>query len=257
MRRTTTLLRQLLLALGAAATVVFTAQQVRPAFFSKTSVAQRVLAVPRVTGDSGVFRLPWLHAPADLAMRTPEFERDRLAFTRDLLATGNLTPTRATRIADAAVRQAYRDRIPPALVLGVMLVENDEFKPSARSKVGAVGLMQIMPRIWRPTLGKKFGTNLKEDTVNVRYGVFILRVFHDETARALTPKEGYRKALLAYNGCVTGKNTRGCHRYPEVVKRRVVQGARNSCAGRTFDQCVVEPLWLRKRVDRLALRGAD
>ena len=40
---------------------------------------------------------------------------------------------------------------------GVMLTENDEFRPSARSKVGAMGLMQIMPRIWIPNLGPILG----------------------------------------------------------------------------------------------------
>lgn len=230
--------------------MVFTAQQVRPVFFSETKVAQRVLAAPRVTGDSTIFGFPWLHASADEAVRTPAFERDRRAFASDLLATGKLTPIRATRIADAAVRQAYRDRIPPALVLGVMLAENDDFKPTGRSRVGAVGLMQIMPRIWRPTLGRKFGTDLKDDATNVRYGVFILRVMHDEAGKALEPNVAYRKALLAYNGCVRGKNTKDCHRYPDKVRRRVVTQARATCGGRTFDRCVVEPLWLRRRAQR-------
>lgn len=251
MQRTTTLLRQGALALGAAATVVFTAQQVRPVFFSKAPVAQRLLTAPRVTGDSSIFTLPWLRSPAEQAMKTPQFERDRLAFTSDLLATGKLTPSRASRIADAAVRQAYKDRIPPALVLGVLLTENDDFKPTGRSKVGAVGLMQIMPRIWRPALKHKFGTDLKDDATNMRYGVFILRAFHDNVDEELDAHSGYRKALLAYNGCVRGKNTRDCHRYPEMVRRRVMTQGRATCAGRSFEDCVVRPLWLRRQVDRI------
>ena len=31
----------------------------------------------------------------------------------------------------------------------------------------------------------------------------------------------WRKALLGYNGCVRGTNTRECFGYPEVVRRRV------------------------------------
>ncbi|HEX4936217.1 MAG TPA: hypothetical protein VFV33_23710, partial [Gemmatimonadaceae bacterium] len=80
----------------------------------------------------------------------------------------------------------------------------------------------------------------------------ILRVMHDESGKALEPNAAYRKALLAYNGCVRGKNTKDCHRYPDQVRRRVVRQARNTCAGRTFDECVVEPLWLRRRAQRVA-----
>ena len=78
----------------------------------------------------------------------------------DLLRTGNVNQTRARSLADVAVREAYTRRIPPALVLGVMLTENDELKSSARSNVGAVGLMQVYPKHWRGALAAKFGTNI-------------------------------------------------------------------------------------------------
>ena len=43
---------------------------------------------------------------------------------------------RAWQLADVAVREAYTRRVPPALVLGVMMTENDELKSTARSSVG-------------------------------------------------------------------------------------------------------------------------
>ena len=70
-------------------------------------------------------------------MRHPQFFRDVNAFATDLRRTGNLEDGRADSIARVAVREAYHRRIPPALVLGVMLTENDELKSSARSRVGA------------------------------------------------------------------------------------------------------------------------
>src|SRR5690606_14815221 len=109
------------------------------------------------------------------------------AFIADLVGTGHLGEARAARIADAAVTRAYRERVPPALILGIMLTENDVFKPTARSRVGAVGLMQIMPNVWRPTLGKIFGTDLRDDATNIKYGVFVLRWMHDNVPEELSP----------------------------------------------------------------------
>ena len=51
---------------------------------------------------------------------------------RDLLRTGKVDEPRAWSLADVAVSEAYRRRLPPALVLGVMLTENDELE-STRS----------------------------------------------------------------------------------------------------------------------------
>jgi hypothetical protein len=234
------LIRQVVLAAVAAATVVFVADRVRPIYVGQTSVAQRVLQAAYV--DSSEIRTPWLRVAPEIAVRGQQFMRDRQAFTTDLLHTGKLTLDRAERIADAAVRQAYHERVPPALVLGVMLTENGEFKPRSRSNVGAVGLMQIMPRHWVPALGRKFGRDLKDDATNVRYGVFILGHWTRSVPDSLDEQASWRRALLRYNGCVRGSNTRGCQRYPDVVRRHVQASARASCGGRSFEECVVWPM---------------
>jgi hypothetical protein len=233
--------------------VYATATNVRPVFVGHTRVAQRVLE-PTPARDSArmneavVSQSPWLHTPFEIAIGSAQFEADRQAFAQDLLRTGRITARRAGRIAEAAVTRAYRERLPPALILGVMLTENDAFKPRARSKVGAVGLMQIMPKVWRPTLGKVFGTDLSDDATNVKYGVFILRWMHDGVPDELGPSASYRTALLRYNGCVQGKNAPSCRRYPDTVQRHVLRTAQASCAGRDFESCVVQPLWLRRKM---------
>jgi hypothetical protein len=251
------LFRHGLLALGAAATVIFTAGVVRPVFVGRSGVVQR-LAEPLRDDDVALIGVPLTHSlwiPADKApVRVPRasgrpsaarrgFEADRRAFAQDLLATGHLSTARAWRIADAAVRHAYANRIPPALVLGVMLTENTTLKPTARSNVGALGLMQIMPKLWRPVLGHRFGRDLRDDATNLRYGIYILRYMHDRVPRSLGPDASYRTALLRYNGCVRGRNTRNCHRYPDTVQRYVLRNARSICAGRSFRECVVVPLY--------------
>jgi transglycosylase-like protein with SLT domain len=257
-KRTTALLRHALLGIGAAATVVFTAGQVRPVFVGRTAVVQ-TLAEPLQNDDVALVGVPLTHslwlpndgpasrsASASTVRRSLArwgFESDRRAFAQDLLATGHLGSARAWRIADAAVRQAYALQIPPALVLGVMLTENTTLTPTARSNVGAQGLMQIMPRLWKPVFGNRYGWNLRDDATNVRYGIHILRYMHDDVSGSLGPEGTFRKALLRYNGCVRGSNTPGCHRYPDTVQRHVMRNAKASCRGLTFRQCVVMPLY--------------
>jgi soluble lytic murein transglycosylase-like protein len=240
------LVRQLLVATAAAGTVVFTASQVQPVFLGRAPVADRVLAAGYLDSSSTA-RAPWLTLPEPLAMRHPQFQRDVAAFAADLRRTGQLDDARADSIARVAVREAYHRRIPPALVLGVMLTENDAFKRNARSNVGALGLMQIMPRMWTPNLGPILGHNLRDDETNLRYGVYILKHFAKRTSDTLDAAAATRTALLGYNGCVRGSNTPDCRAYPEKVRRHVESDARNICAGRAFRDCVALPLWAALR----------
>ncbi len=234
-------------AAAAAGTVFYMADRVRPVFLGQTPVAGRVLAAAYL--DSSEARSPWLSLPEPLAMRHPQFQRDVEAFATDLRGTGNIGSDRADSIARVAVREAYHRRIPPALVLGVMLTENDQFKPNARSKVGAMGLMQVMPRMWMPNLGPILGRDLKDDETNLRYGVYILNHFARRTSDTLDATGTTRLALLNYNGCVRGRNTPDCKAYPDKVQRHVELSARSICAGKAFRDCVALPLWA-------ALRGS-
>ena len=194
-------------------------------------------------------RAPWLTSPTTNAIETPQFITDRAAFTEDLLRTGKLSPDRASRLADIAVRESYRRRVPPALVLGVMLTENDDFKSAARSSVGALGLMQIDPKAWSRPLGRLFGHNLRDDATNLRYGIFILGHLRTRIPESTSEEMSWRLPLLRYNGCVKGTNTPNCHQYPDIVRRHVERRALSICKGQSFDVCVAQPLWLSKRED--------
>lgn len=225
--------------------MLFTATRVRPVYLGRAPVAGRVLAAAYI--DSSTVRAPWLSLPEPLALRHPQFFRDVRAFATDLRRTGQMEAGRADSIAQVAVREAYHRRIPPALVLGVMLTENDQFKRNARSKVGAMGLMQIMPRMWTPNLGPILGRNLKDDETNLRYGVYILKHFAKRTADTLDAASVTKVALLGYNGCVRGTNTPDCRAYPEKVRRHVNESAQTICSGRDFHECVALPLWAALR----------
>jgi soluble lytic murein transglycosylase-like protein len=243
--RIPSLVRQLAFAAAAAGTVWFTATRTQPVFLGQAPVAGRVLAAAYL--DSSTVRAPWLSLPEPMAMRHPQFLRDVSAFSADLRRTGQLEPARADSIARIAVREAYHRRIPPALVLGVMLTENDGFKRNARSNVGALGLMQVMPRVWTPNLGPILGRNLKDDETNLRYGVYILKHFAKRTADTLDARDVTRIALLGYNGCVRGSNTPNCRAYPERVRQHVDESAQTICSGRDFHECVALPLWAALR----------
>jgi len=231
-----------LIALGAACVlvVVLVAAHVQPVFLGSR------LSVPAATSDEHAKRtVPWARLPFKEALATSTFLWDRSAFAQDLLGTGKVGETRALALADIAVREAYRRRVPPALVLGVLLTENDELKSTARSRQGAIGLMQIHPGPWRPALGELFGTNLRNDTTNLRYGIYILGHFAKRSAAV--QDTSWRVALLRYNGCSRGTHTPDCGKYPEMVRREVQRSARTMCAGRDFDRCVVTPLRLGMR----------
>jgi Transglycosylase SLT domain len=248
----------LLLAAGSLCTVIFTVSRVHPIFVQREPVVAEILRHEYV--DSTALHAPWLNTSTEVALQTPEFLADRERFMRDLLRTGKVDATRAWGLADVAVSEAYRRRLPPALVLGVMLTENDELKSAAQSRVGAVGLMQVHGSSWRSALGRMFGTNLRNDTTNLRYGIYILgymarRATSNVVADSATSDStfasdsSWRMALLHYNGCVRGKNTPNCRSYPVTVQKNVIENAKTTCNGRDFDACVVRPLWLSTRSD--------
>src|SRR3954468_5564852 len=142
----------------------------------------------------------------------PEFDRDRQAFAADLVATGHMDPARADTVAYYAVREAYLRGIPPAVVFGVMLTENSRFVSKALSNVGAVGLMQVYPKVWLKALQEKFGADLSTDSTNLKYGVYILSTYIK--TNGATKASAVNTGLLRYNGCVRGTNTPHCTNYP-------------------------------------------
>jgi soluble lytic murein transglycosylase-like protein len=122
----------------------------------------------------------------------------------------------AFRIADALVDQAAKEKIDPALLVGVLLTEDATLDPHARSSVGARGLMQVMP-----LHGGKWGcgsSDLFNIESNICHGVQILKA-------ALDGSPNTRVALLRYNGCVRGRNTPNCHRYDDTVLRHAGRAA--------------------------------
>jgi soluble lytic murein transglycosylase-like protein len=173
--------------------------------------------------------------------------RELDAFARDLAATGRVKPERARALSRLAVRQARAHRIPPALLLGVLLVENEPLDSRAVSSAGARGLMQVHP-LWRPVLGSRYCYDLTADSTNLAMGAHILGDLLWR-ARSVTDVE---RGLLRYNGCrrALRANAAGpgasarvsCAGYPRKVRRRVEEQAAALCPSRSFARCVVQPI---------------
>lgn len=78
--------------------------------------------------------------------------------------------------AKLALAIAAEEEVDPNWVLSIMRAENAAFDPGLVSSAGAVGLMQMMPKI-----GEAFGAkNLADPEQNIRAGVRFLRVLIDK-----------------------------------------------------------------------------
>ena len=175
------------LALLLAAGTVWTVQHQRPLLQSKTMMLPVSLVEPT--------------KPTEEAFRIGQF-------------LGRYTQDRgiAFRVADALVREGNKQNISPELLVGVVLTEDPELNPAARSQVGATGLMQVMP-----FHSGKWGcgsNDLYNIESNICHGVKILK-------QAIAEAPNMRVALLRYNGCVRGRNTPDCHRYDDKVLRHL------------------------------------
>jgi hypothetical protein len=122
----------------------------------------------------------------------------------------------AFRIADAVVSQGKKHQIDPVLLVGVLMTEDITFNPRARSNVGARGLMQVMP--FHAGSWGCGSSDLLDVETNICHGVKILK-------QAMKDAPNMRKALLRYNGCVRGRNTRDCHLYDDKVLRHANRAA--------------------------------
>ncbi len=158
-------------------------------------------------------------SPPRRATREP-FPREGAALERCLASE---------RIARSVSR---RHRVPLALLMSIMRVESN-FRPDARSRAGALGLMQIMPRTGR---GLGCGS-LGEPQANIECGARLMARLLGRFERS----EVY--ALGAYNG--GAGYVRGARRakkappnmgYVEAVLRAKTRYRRGRCAA------VVAPL---------------
>ena len=220
--------------------IVFTVSHTRPVYATRGTLAEELrknapgLAATLAPSDtSEVARL----------VASPEYQQQKRAFFEDVMRLNQVDSARADSIATYAVREAYVRHVSPALIFGVMLTENARFISAATSNVGAIGLMQVYPKVWLTReLKDSLGADLASDSTNVKYGVFILNHYFNPRVKGGGTREvNWATALLRYNGCVKGTNTPRCHTYPNKVKNFVEKQATSICSGKGFYECIAKP----------------
>jgi hypothetical protein len=233
--------RDVLIIFVCLAAIVVVVRYMHPIFANQPTVAQQI------TQKLPVTKAVLAPTPADTdkfaqLLKSPQFEADRKTFAASLVKTGRMNQARADSISYYAVRESYRYGIPPAVVFGVMLTENAMFVSSAMSNVGAVGLMQVYPKVWLKELRGKFGSDLAADSTNLKYGIYILSKYikHSSDSGGVAAGE-LSKGLLRYNGCVRGTNTPNCRNYPAKVKTYVEKQGGSICGDKGFYDCIARP----------------
>jgi hypothetical protein len=232
--------RDAVLVVVALAAIIVGVRMTNPIFANQPSVVASLTKEAPITKAVLDTTAPIKDTLRAAIVALPEFERDRKLFAADLVATGYMDPARADTVSYYAVREAYLRGIPPAVVFGVMLTENSRFVSKALSNVGAVGLMQVYPKVWLKALQEKFGSDLATDSTNLKYGVYILATYI-KTDKGVAPPAKVNKGLLRYNGCVRGTNTPHCHNYPTKVAKHVQKQGSSICGNKGFYDCIAKP----------------
>jgi hypothetical protein len=219
--------------------ILYVAQVTRPVYATRGTLGDELRKhAPEVAGS-----IVGDSTAVDQLMATPKFQEEKRNFFEDVMRLKQVDSARADSIAHFAVREAYMRGISPAIIFGVMLTENSRFVSNATSNVGAVGLMQVYPKVWlTKEMTKLFGRDLATDSTNVKYGVFILnQYFRPKDKRGQVRERDWATALLRYNGCVNGTNTPRCHTYPSKVKTFIENQGTSICNGRGFYDCIAKP----------------
>ena len=220
--------------------IVYTVANTRPIYTTSGTLGDELRK--RAPGVAAVIA-PGDSTHIDQLMASPRFQAEKRNFYEDVMRLKQVDSARADSIAQFAVREAYIRGISPAIIFGVMLTENAKFVSKATSNVGAVGLMQVYPKVWATKeMSALLGKDLVSDSTNVKYGVFILaQYFRPKTKTGETKERDWQTALLRYNGCVKGTNTPRCHTYPDKVQKFVEGSAKSICDGRGFYECIGKP----------------
>jgi soluble lytic murein transglycosylase-like protein len=105
----------------------------------------------------------------------------------------------ATRgLVVTAYREASRNGLDPLLVLAVIAVES-RFNPIAQSHMGAVGLMQIIPKYHTDKIDTASGQSVLDPVVNIQVGTRVLSEYIGRTGNQAA-------GLQLYNGSLDDAN---------------------------------------------------
>lgn len=174
-----------------------------------TLVAMTALAEAQELVGSDKLNPPATNAEQDAATAnsaSPTEQRKVRRLSGHIQNKYRVSPAKAEQIVQSAMRNAKRHKIEPEMILALIAVEST-FKERAVSRMGARGLMQVMPHADHVnTIGGSH--QLFDPSKNIEAGSRIL-------VRYLNAHSGnMRRALLSYNGSSSSRSS-----FPERVMR--------------------------------------
>lgn len=148
--------------------------------------------------------------PADTATATALGRQRKIArLSGHIQSRYQIPDYKAQQIVAAAVHSGETHQVEPELILAVIAVES-MFRERAISRVGARGLMQVMPGSHSGKVREIGGRQaLFDPDKNIHTGAWILADYLDDQSGNL------RRALLRYNGSLHLRRSA----YPEKVMR--------------------------------------
>jgi soluble lytic murein transglycosylase-like protein len=138
----------------------------------------------------------------------PADQRKVVSLSQHIQRKYKVPEYKANQIVQAAVINGKRHQVEPELILAIIAVEST-FKERAVSRVGARGLMQVMPGSHRSKIREIGGSHaLFDPGKNIHTGSRILVNYLDAHSGNL------RRALLSYNGSLGTRSS-----FPDRVMR--------------------------------------
>jgi soluble lytic murein transglycosylase-like protein len=193
---------------------------------SAPRLAERALKQPEAALLTPVFHQPALRDIAALVDNPFEQDEDALsdemARVRDWIAdTYRVSEDSIEPALAAAEIHAEELGFDPLLIVAIMAVESS-FNHRAVSNMGALGLMQVIPRYHKDKIGPNRGRNVLFDPeVNVRVGTLVLH-------EGLQRYGSMQRALQYYNGSLKDPKARYPRKVMALKKRLMLIAGRDS-----------------------------
>jgi len=134
------------------------------------------------------------HKDKELALLTREVEKkiDKVSLTQWIYSNSKIPLSYCKEISQALSSCNH------PLLLASLIRRESSFNPTARSKSGALGLGQVMPKVWLKELKEKKIVNEKRDLLGIKENIKATNYIFE---KLLQQKKGnVSKALFAYVG---------------------------------------------------------
>lgn len=135
--------------------------------------------------------------PAALAVRLKPgaVEREQRAVADFIAKRYRVSDQAVAGFVTTAYRAGRRFAVDPLLILAVMAIES-RYNPVAESNVGAMGLMQVLPKFHQDKLSEHGGEQaLLDPAVNIEIGTQILREYLSRFGETETALQVYAGAI--------------------------------------------------------------